>query len=291
MNQSEIQLRLYRAMLLVGLILSVMSIIGNFISAFPLSANLKWVLLFFIAVVAYIFSNQKRYIIHMMFGVFLFSISIFLPFAYAESGGSNNNALGYIFLILIATTYLFSGWRRLFLVAALIIVFMVMQVLEYYFPEMITAYTGWTQFIDRMIQIPFLMLASFLIILKFAKEYERINQKLAVYASFDELTGLYNRRMFNKAMEEAVKNSDEPIHLALLDLDNFKKVNDTYGHVVGDEVLKELSALLRKTFGFDKHIVSRWGGDEFAVIYYGEKDTLLRSWKISGNLSSLCFCL
>lgn len=275
MNQSEIQLRLYRAILLVGAALSVISIIGNYISAFPLWPSLKWLVLFFITLVAFIYSNNKRYTNQIMFGVFLFLVCIFLPFAFVDSGGSNNNAMGYTFLLLIATTYLFNGWKRFFLVTVLIVVFIALHALEYYRPEMITVYTGWNQFADRMIQIPLLLLASFLIILRFAKEYERVNQKLDVFANFDELTGLFNRRMFNKAMEEAVGDSNEPIYLAFLDLDNFKKVNDKYGHYVGDEVLKELSALLQKTFGFAKNIVSRWGGDEFAIIYYGEKAELI----------------
>lgn len=276
MNQSDIQLRLYRAILIVGASLSVISIIGNYISDFPFLTSLKWVVLFLLTVIAFIFSNNKKYTMHVMFGVFLFLIGIFLPFAFIDSGGSNNNAMGYTFLLLIAITYLFSSWRRLSLVVMLIVVFMGMHALEYYYPEMITVYTGWNQFVDRMIQIPLLLLVSFIIILRFAKEYERVNQKLDVLANYDELTGLYNRRMFNKAMEEAIEGNNEPAHLALLDLDNFKKVNDTYGHYVGDEVLKELSDLLQKTFRLDKHIVSRWGGDEFAIIYYGEKNELMR---------------
>ncbi len=276
MNQSDIQLRLYRAILLAGASLSVISIIGNYISAFPLWPSLKWIVLFFITVLAFIFSNNKKYITHMMFGVFLFLICFFLPYAFIDSGGSNNNAMGYTFLLLITVTYLFNGWRRLFLVVTLIVVFMGMHALEYYYPEMIAVYTGWNQFVDRMIQIPLLLLASFLIILRFAKEYERVNQKLSTFANFDELTGLYNRRIFNQALEEIIEDNNELIHLALLDLDNFKKVNDKYGHYIGDEVLKELSALLQKTFGFDKHIVSRWGGDEFAIIYYGRKDELIQ---------------
>ena len=275
MKQSDIRLRLYKAILLAGASLSVISIIGNFILNFPLLTSLKWIVLLFITVIAFIFSNNKRYTIHVMFGVFVFCICIFLPFAFIDSGGSNNNALGYTFLILIATTYLFNGWRRYFLVASLIVVFMTMHTLEYYCPEIIAVYTEWNQFVDRMIQIPLLLLASFLIILQFAKEYERVNQMLGVFATFDELTSLYNRRMFDKAMEETVKDSIEPIHLALLDIDNFKKVNDKYGHYVGDEVLKELSALLQKNIGLDKHIVSRWGGDEFAIIYYGGENELI----------------
>ena len=143
--------------------------------------------------------------------------------------------MGYIFFLLIAITYLFSGWRRIFLVAGLIITFIVMHALEYYYPTMITVYTRWDQFVDRMIQIPILLLVSFLVILQFVKEYERVNVKLEFFANIDELTGLYNRRRFDKAMEEAVKDSIQPIYLVLLDIDNFKKVNDKYGHYIGDD--------------------------------------------------------
>lgn len=274
MNHSDIQLRMYRAIIIAGAGLSVISIIGNYISAFPFWPSLKWIFLLFITIIAYIFSNHKVYRIHVMFGVFLFLVCFFLPFAFVDSGGSNNNALGYIFLLLISITYLFNGWRRLFLVIALICVFMALHALEYYRPELIAVYSEWNQFVDRMIQIPLLLLASFLFILRFAKEYESVNRKLGVFANYDELTGLYNRRMFNKAMEAAMKDQNESIHLALLDLDNFKKINDTYGHYAGDEVLKVLSSLLQETFGAEKHIVSRWGGDEFAIIYYGERDEL-----------------
>ncbi|WP_037372229.1 GGDEF domain-containing protein [Anaerovorax odorimutans] len=275
MNQADIQLRLYRAILLAGASLSIISIIGNYFTHFPFLASVKWIVLFFITVVAFILSN-KKYSNHIMFGVFIFLNFIFLPFAFINSGGSNNNAMGYIFLLLIAITYLFKGWRRNFLIITLIIIFMVMHALEYYYPQLILIYTGWNQFVDRMLQIPLLLFAAFLIILQFSKEYERVNKKLKVFANFDELTGLYNRRMFNKAMEEAEENNNKFIHLALIDIDNFKEVNDKHGHYVGDEVLKRLSFLLQNTFELDKHIVSRWGGDEFAIIYYGEKVELIQ---------------
>ncbi len=274
MNQLDIRPRLFKAILLASVSLSVISIIGNYISGFPLRPSLKWIVLLGITAVGFMFCNHKKYTLAIMFGTFLFIICIFYPFAFFDSGGSNNNATGYAFLLLIAVTYLFKSWERIFLVITLIAVFMIMHALEYYCPEMIAVYSEWNQFVDRMIQIPLLLLSSFLIILQFAKEYEQVNNRLEVFANFDELTGLHNRRKFNIAMEEAIKQWRKPIHLALLDLDNFKKINDKYGHKVGDDVLKELSVLLQKTFGLDKHIVSRWGGDEFAIIYYGEKDEL-----------------
>lgn len=99
MKQSDIQLRLYRAILIVGAILSVISIIGNYISAFPLCLSLKWVVLFFITAAAFILSSNNRYTNHMMFGVFIFLVCVFLPFAFVDSGGSDNNAMDYTFLL------------------------------------------------------------------------------------------------------------------------------------------------------------------------------------------------
>lgn len=276
MNQPEIQFRLYRAILAAGIFLSVASILGNLISAFPLRLNIKWMVLLLICAAAYLLSGNKKRLDHIMFAVFLFIVCIFLPFAFVDSGGSKNNAIGYVFLLLIAITYLFRTWRRIFLVCALIAVFIALHALEYFSPELIAVYSDWDQFVDRMIQIPIHLAVAFLILLRFAREYERVNDQLQTYANVDELTGLYNRRMFNRAMEEAVKDRGQPIQLALLDMDNFKHINDKYGHYTGDEVLKMLSNLLQEHLGMDRHIVSRWGGDEFAVIYYGEKEALLQ---------------
>ncbi len=262
-------------MLIAGACLSAACIVGNAICGFPLQTSLKWFVLFFVCLVGYLFSDNQKIAPHMMFGEFIFLVFLFLPFAFFDSGGSNNNALGYIFLLMIVVTYLFAGWKRIFLVCALIAVFIVMHALEYYRPELVAVYSPQAHFIDRMIHIPLLLIAVFFIILQFAKEYKRANQKLLVSAHFDELTGLYNRRLFNKAMEEGVENRDGPINLVLLDMDNFKKVNDQYGHTAGDEVLKKLSQLLQNSFELDKHVVCRWGGDEFAIIYYGEKEELV----------------
>ncbi len=275
MNQYDIKMRLYRSILFVGALLSVICIIGNYLSSFPFWPNLKWIALFLTTSVSYWFSKNENYIKAFMFGFFFFLIWIFFPFAFLDSGGSNNNAIGYAFLLLITVTYLFSGWKRFFLVFSLIGIFMILHVVEFYFPQLITVYPAHTQFTDRMIQIPLLLFASFMIILKFAWEYEAVNIKLDDYAKFDELTGLYNRRMFNVEIEEALRNRKEEIFLVLLDLDNFKKVNDRCGHIIGDEVLKKLGDYLRKFLGQDRNIVSRWGGDEFAIIYFGNRITLM----------------
>lgn len=90
-------------------------------------------------------------------------------------------------------------------------------------------------------------------------------------ATLDELTGLPNRRFLQQALEaEALrsKRSPAPWCVALIDLDNFKRINDTRGHATGDEVLKWFAAQA-KTFMRASDLVGRWGGEEFVVLMPG----------------------
>ena len=274
MNQTNIHMRLYKSILLIGAGLSVISIIGNLISGFSLWINIKWIALFIIAALAFLFSNKEKNQNHRMFGVFVFLIYVFLPFAFFDSGGSENNTIGYTFLLLITVTYLFYGWKRVFLVSSLIAAFIILHILEYFIPEIVSNHSPQSQFIDRIIQIPLLIFVSFFVILQFAKEYELVNKKLKIMAEYDELTTLHNKRVFNKSVKETFVNKRDA-YLAFLDLNNFKKVNDSCGHFIGDCVLRGLADILKNSFDTNKHIVSRWGGDEFAIVFYGEKEELI----------------
>jgi diguanylate cyclase (GGDEF)-like protein len=87
-------------------------------------------------------------------------------------------------------------------------------------------------------------------------------------ASTDELTGLHNRRSFNEFFPltlSAVRRHNHPLSLISIDLDNFKAVNDTFGHSVGDQLLKEFAALMQKMVRAEDFAV-RWGGDEFIIL-------------------------
>lgn len=101
-----------------------------------------------------------------------------------------------------------------------------------------------------------------------ALELKHANASLRDLALRDGLTGLYNHKYFQDAMGAEVKKSqryDHPLSLLMLDIDHFKDVNDTFGHPVGDQVLKEVSELLVKLVRHGD-IVARYGGEEFAVI-------------------------
>jgi diguanylate cyclase (GGDEF)-like protein/PAS domain S-box-containing protein len=99
-------------------------------------------------------------------------------------------------------------------------------------------------------------------------DQKRYESQLQYLADHDPLTGLFNRRRLEQEIERArqfVSRYDEPAALLVLDVDDFKHVNDTYGHAVGDEVLARIAAVIRSHCR-ETDVVGRYGGDEFAIL-------------------------
>jgi len=103
---------------------------------------------------------------------------------------------------------------------------------------------------------------------KFAHELKKVNEQLREMAFRDGLTGLYNHRYFQELMDNELSRSrryKKSFSVMMLDIDHFKKINDEYGHPVGDIVLKEVSKTIENTIR-DSDFAARYGGEEFAVV-------------------------
>ena len=103
-------------------------------------------------------------------------------------------------------------------------------------------------------------------------EHVKLQESLKKLATIDTLTGIKNRYSINKDIENEIKRVqryDGVFALMMFDIDYFKKVNDTYGHDIGDHVLKEFSALISNTIR-DTDSFGRWGGEEFILIVPNE---------------------
>jgi diguanylate cyclase (GGDEF)-like protein len=101
-----------------------------------------------------------------------------------------------------------------------------------------------------------------------ASTLEQANKELEASANTDTLTGLLVRRAFLLRFTQEMDRSrrtGKPLAVAILDLDHFKRVNDTYGHPVGDLVLKRFADVLRRQLR-SIDIAGRWGGEEFVVL-------------------------
>ena len=100
------------------------------------------------------------------------------------------------------------------------------------------------------------------------RELRKVQERLTDMAIEDELTELYNRRYFLEALEQEIlrdRRYEHGLVLCMIDLDHFKNVNDAYGHLTGDMVLRELGRMIRECFR-ESDIPCRYGGEEFAVI-------------------------
>ena len=110
------------------------------------------------------------------------------------------------------------------------------------------------------------------------KSLESKNESLEKIAMYDPLTHLMNRRSMNEYLKESyqlARTGAEPFCVIMADIDDFKKVNDTYGHGTGDEVLIQIARIFSENIREDD-FVCRWGGEEILVLVRTEKDIALQ---------------
>lgn len=126
---------------------------------------------------------------------------------------------------------------------------------------------------------------------RYAIERKRAEEHLTYLAQYDQLTGLVNRSLFRDRLVQAMarsKRMQQPIGLMLLDLDRFKAVNDTFGHDMGDELLKTVSERLKACVR-EVDTVARMGGDEFTIILEGvtsEENILMVAKRITESIAT-----
>jgi diguanylate cyclase (GGDEF)-like protein len=112
----------------------------------------------------------------------------------------------------------------------------------------------------------------------------RYQKRIEKSAATDALTSLMNRQAFDFVFENTLRDSErsrQPLCVALLDIDFFKKVNDKHGHLVGDHVLKEIAMIAKRSLR-DSDVICRWGGEEFLILL--KNCTLEKATSIAENL-------
>jgi two-component system chemotaxis family response regulator WspR len=134
--------------------------------------------------------------------------------------------------------------------------------------------------------------AAYLALHESQRKLIEINAELKRLTNVDGLTGLSNRRFFNEHMEAQWKlaiREQTPLSILMADLDNFKRYNDTYGHLSGDEVLKGVGAALRESFVRPTDLAARFGGEEFVVVLPATSSASLRqvAERLRGNVEGL----
>jgi diguanylate cyclase (GGDEF)-like protein len=145
--------------------------------------------------------------------------------------------------------------------------------IENTYPNTITHYTSNSiRTLDLGLSFFIITAFIFVVLRKIMKEYtdtieelETAKNKLRVISNTDELSGIYNRRYLLNRLEHNLLNSSNNISVIMFDIDDFKKINDTYGHTAGDEIIKKISWIFTNNIR-SKDIVGRIGGEEFLIV-------------------------
>ncbi len=206
-----------------------------------------------------------------LFMLYIFLWTLFMIPRIGWSAGMQN----YFILILLVVFFGNYGRLALKLVYCSIVLAVRIGVILYYGGIKPLSDISWLT--DKLMQITNISAVFVAIIFMsyyFTKTENEAENKLVKYnehlqkeANTDQLTGLYNRRKAMEYLEELMQpDSTQMLSVAMGDIDFFKKVNDNYGHDAGDEVLKEISVLMKDTLRGDSFI-ARWGGEEFLILF------------------------
>lgn len=126
-------------------------------------------------------------------------------------------------------------------------------------------------FITSFITLIIILVSVYYLVNKTIKTYQ---DKVFKLAKTDYLTSLDNRRGFDMKYIDLKSHHKQDIYIYMIDIDEFKLINDQYGHGIGDSILKQVAQIISNQVG-PYGIVSRWGGDEFAGIFLGEEKVLV----------------
>lgn len=268
--------RLFIYTLSFMILISIISIIGNLLIGFDFSMNNKWIVSIVVSLLSLKLTLDRKFLMPVRLFTY-FSILFFFPLGYISSGGSNL-FVAYLFLLCININYVFHGKIRGLFNVIILIISLGLVTLKFQYPSIFPVYQSSQNYIDMMVQLPIALILSMITLRTFSNAFRGERKKLTEYGALlhkknkelekisqtDHLTGLFNRRYIFNMLEQISKENVKTI-IVLIDIDNFKQVNDRFGHEAGDQILLKFSQILNTEIG-DKGIVGRLGGDEFIIL-------------------------
>lgn len=232
--------------------------------------------------IAYISIFKRNYNLA-AFLFFAMTTFIFLPFMYFANGGLFGSIPYFAVMYSGVIAVLFKGVKKAIFVSLYIITLTALFYLELSYPSLIVKYiTVNSQLVDVIISIYISVLLNIICLNFGVKSYSNENkraeelnkrlllekEKLEKLSVMDGLTNIYNHRFIMEYLEAQIQycmKNNKVLSAIFLDVDNFKKINDNYGHQVGDFVLKRISETIQGSLR-DTDLAGRYGGEEFLIV-------------------------
>lgn len=247
-------------------IATIAAIFNTITYQLTISTLLQWIFVLCLTVLLLI-SPEARFKFEKP--LLLFDALVYLPFIFFNTGGYYGTAFMFTPLVLFSLTIVFSGKMRILVTSLVITVNIGCIMIQYYVPSTLAIIPDEASFISDLFVSTILSLAGLALVgTQITNSFRKKNAELSETSQRDPLTGTYNRRFLIdhlKRLNESKSYKSERISLLMLDIDFFKKTNDTFGHAIGDEVLRSFALTVQKMLR-DSDILVRYGGEEFVVV-------------------------
>ena len=199
---------------------------------------------------------------------------ILFPLMFLANAGLTGGMPFYLMIAIVCAALALRGKTRIILFIVLLFEYSGLFLLYHFYPQIFTTMEPKEAFIDKLcsmiISCGVLFTFSYIVSRQNSHDRHKIEQLSLLYerqANTDELTGLYNRRYFNNFLKLAILTLGDTgkLHIAMFDIDDFKFVNDKYGHPFGDIVLKQFARILERCENTGV-TACRYGGEEFLLL-------------------------
>ena len=266
--------RITHAMLFCSMFGTFFGFIESFVLHLPIFAVLLPLILFFM-LLGFSFWGfyTKRTEIFALVSISVIGFVVF-PLMFLANDGMHGGMIFYFVIAAVCIALVLKGKARIIIFIAIMAEYAVLFVFYKAAPQYFLRMTDETAFIDQLCSmvITSLILFSFSYSVAHQNSHDRetienLSKMYETQANTDELTGLYNRRYFNNFLKLAISTLGDTgkLHIAMLDIDDFKVVNDKYGHPFGDTVLQRFAKILKKTES-EGTTACRYGGEEFLLL-------------------------
>lgn len=282
-HESSLNTKVYNNLVIIAMAVTFLTIIQNIILDINWQTSAVTLVALAALTILYIINNKTRYraISKLSFLVLAYTSLVYI---WLQNGGFGG-PIGIFFFAILVFSLFFLDEHRYFAIVMNLCAIAFALIFNYHYPELINGYSSIElQVLDYGISYVLLAVSIFIIARIITTEYRReemqvrnqkkrleaLNLQLEKMAYYDHLTGVANRRLFMQQLSQklsAKKLNNDGFCLIIADLDFFKKINDRYGHSIGDQVLKAFTQHITKKL--DKNgFLARLGGEEFAIIVH-----------------------
>ena len=301
-DHQPIKIRFFNMAVFGGFIFSALATLANIISQTGIAGLIVCLICTFGILTVYPLSRAFKNHIEIFIAFILIAMNfIIFPALFFTVGGIESGMPLYFIVGIVFTILLVD---KLFIAIGLsfleVLFFSFIMFMDKIHPEIADRFCvmGDTVYLDTSLDLAVVSFCIAVLVKALAMCFERQQAKtdkllaqMEELAVKDPLTGAYNRRFLMKYLESGIVNAKEngkSVAIVMFDIDKFKRINDDYGHLIGDEVIKALAATLMKSCR-DYDIVSRYGGEEFVLVMPGatEEIAIVRAEAIRMAFSEL----